>query len=165
MYTGAVNFPVLTQEHRARPGEVHRHQGVKQSGREPSLNDQLAELCPGDELAIEVEWIVVARQLGERFHVLGRERETAGGPLADRGLHGRVERRDERPDVLLPYRRRGVRAMARVRSLVGIRMYRARFISRDQRSMSPSSGGLMKSSAELIASTGTVTRSSAALGS
>jgi len=54
MYTGAGEFPV-DQEHRARPGEVHRHQGVKQSGREPSLNDQLAELFPGRRTGDRVE--------------------------------------------------------------------------------------------------------------
>src|SRR5207247_10662926 len=125
------------------------------------------------ECRVAVQRIVITGELRVGRDVLGRERQTAPRPLADRDCHrlGLGAPRD-RSSAATNGAKYCFHAAAtvwvpwpRVMSLVGIRTKRPCLTRGIRRSMIPSSGGLMRSSAELIASRGTVTRSRSGLGS
>jgi hypothetical protein len=84
---GRRELPVLAEEDAARPWKIHRHQRVQKAGREATLHDQLLELRSRREVPVEMDRVVVARDLGERAYVIARERQRARGALTDCHCH------------------------------------------------------------------------------
>jgi hypothetical protein len=56
---------------------------MEQPGCEPTLHDEPPELRARRECRIEVQRVAIARELGERAHVIRRERQATRGALAD----------------------------------------------------------------------------------
>lgn len=52
--------------------------------RQPTLNDERAKTRPLRERGVEVEWVVVAGELGEDLDVLAGKRQRAARALTDR---------------------------------------------------------------------------------
>ena len=76
-------LPLLAQEHRAGPGEVHRHERVEEPGREPALDDEPSEAGARREVGVEVQRVVVAGERGEGLDVVLRQGQRSTCGLAD----------------------------------------------------------------------------------
>lgn len=83
-------LPVLAQEHRARPGQVHRHQGMQQPGGQPALRYQPPKARAGGKGLVEVQGVIVAGQRGKGLDVLGGQGQRAGRALAGGGTCHRL---------------------------------------------------------------------------
>ena len=75
--------PLLPHEDRAGAGQVHRHQRVEQACGDAALRDQPAEAGARGEGGVEVQRVLVARQLGKRAHGRCVDGELACRLLAD----------------------------------------------------------------------------------
>ena len=70
-------LPVLAQEDRTRPGQIHRHEGMEEARRETTLDHKSPELRTRREVLVEMQRIVVTGQLGKGRHVICGESEAA----------------------------------------------------------------------------------------
>jgi hypothetical protein len=68
-------LPVLTEKHRARSRHVHGDERMQEARGQATLHDETTELRAGGKRRVEVQRVVVARNLRELTDVLGCERQ------------------------------------------------------------------------------------------